>query len=79
MWDCSRCCLPCIEYRPYTVTYKAKRQGISLERSPALKEEVDTLLANDFVGEEKYLEWIVNPIMAEIQMKSGEHVSISQI
>ena len=54
-------------------TYKPvrqKRRLMTYERYVALKEEVDDLLANEFIREAHYPVWVANPIL--VKKKNGK-------
>jgi len=44
---------------------KQRKRSMGLERSAALDEEVKNLLANDFIRESIYPDWIANPVLVK--------------
>jgi len=50
---------------PKFTPVKQKRRTQGLERSAALKEEVDKLLQNDFIRESTYPNWVSNPVLVK--------------
>ena len=47
-----------------------KRLAMDAERYQALKDEVDKLLACDFIKESLYPSWLANPVLVKIPMAS---------
>lgn len=50
---------------PRYIPVKQKRRGMDPERSAALKEEVDKLKTNGFIGDAQYPEWVSNPVLVQ--------------
>ena len=48
---------------PTKVPVKQKKRSMGAERLAAIDEEVKSLLANDFIREAIYPEWIANPVL----------------
>ena len=57
--------MPRTEHRSHQSAGKAEKQKHGAERSAALEEEVKNLLANDFIREAIYPEWIANPVLVK--------------
>ena len=53
----------CLNIDPDKKPIRQKRQAMDVERYQALKDEVDKLLANDFIKESFYPSWLANPIL----------------
>lgn len=54
-----------LNINPKFVPVRQKRRSLGPERSIALKEECDKLLANGFIRESFYLKWISNPVLVK--------------
>lgn len=50
---------------PKFTPVKQKRHNIGLERSKVLREEVDKLMANGFILDATYPEWVSNPVLVK--------------
>ena len=64
---------------PTKLPVKQKKRSMGMERSNALNEEVKNLLANDFIREAIYPEWISNPVLVKKPNGNGELALISPI
>jgi len=50
---------------PSKVPVKQKKRSMGPKRSAALDEEVKNLLANDFIRESIYPDWVANPVLVK--------------
>lgn len=54
-----------LNFYPKFTLVKQKRRSLDPERSKALREEVDKLMANGFIRDPTYLEWVSNPVLVK--------------
>jgi len=54
-----------LNINPSKVPVKQKKRSMGPERSVTLDEEIKNLLANDFIRESIYPDWIANPVLVK--------------